>query len=237
MKVLVIGHQGMLARELGPCLASAGFAVVSRGRPEVDITQARSVSARRWPMPNLTSLINAAAYTAVDQAESEPDAAFAVNRDGVATWLQRVGKLAFHCSTCPLIMFSTARLLVPYCEDDRAAPLGVYGRSKWEGEEAVRGCHPEHVIVRTAWLYGRHGHNFVKTMLRLARGARGAPGGRRPVRLPDLEPGPGRGPGDHVSAHRAGQRPCAMGHVSLLWCRSDYLVRFCPSHHRGSQGI
>ena len=114
-------------------------------------------------------LINAAAYTAVDQAESEPDVAFAVNRDGalhLASVCQDVGIPLLHVSTDYVFDGSASR---PYCEDDLAAPLGVYGQSKWEGEEALRGCHPEHVIVRTAWLYGRHGHNFVKTMLRLAR--------------------------------------------------------------------
>jgi dTDP-4-dehydrorhamnose reductase len=168
MKVLVLGYQGMLARELLPCLVRAGFAVVGLGRPEVDITQAASVhQAVADAQPDI--LINAAAYTAVDQAESEPDIAFAVNRDGVAhlaTVCRDVGIPLLHVSTDYIFDGSASR---PYCEDDLAAPLGVYGQSKWEGEEAVRGCHPEHVIVRTAWLYGRHGHNFVKTMLRLAR--------------------------------------------------------------------
>lgn len=164
----MIGHQGMLAQELLPCLAGAGFAVVSRGRPEVDITKASSVrQTLADAQPDI--LINAAAYTAVDQAETEPDMAFAVNRDGVA-------HLAAACrdTGIPLLHVSTDYVFDglasrPYCEEDRIAPLGMYGRSKWEGEEAVRRCHQEHVIVRTAWLYGRHGHNFVKTMLRLAR--------------------------------------------------------------------
>src|SRR5262245_58002853 len=83
MKVLVIGHQGMLARELLPCLAAAGFTAVSRGRPELNLTQAASVRRTLADVkPALT--VNAAAYTAVDQAEVEPEAAFAVNRDGVA---------------------------------------------------------------------------------------------------------------------------------------------------------
>src|SRR5215510_10195801 len=168
MKVLVLGHQGMLARELVPCLVEAGFTVVSRGRPEVDITQPTSIrQALVDAQPDM--LINAAAYTAVDQAETEPEAALAVNRDGVAhlAVLCREGGIPLlHVSTDYVFDGSASR---PYCEDDLAAPLGVYGRSKWEGEEAVRSCHQEHVIVRTAWLYGRHGHNFVKTMLRLAQ--------------------------------------------------------------------
>ena len=168
MKVLVIGHQGMLAQELLPCLAGAGFAVVGRGRPEVDITQATSISQTLADaQPDI--LINAAAYTAVDQAESVPDVAFAVNRDGaahLAAACRDIGIPLLHVSTDYVFDGLASR---PYCEDDCAVPLGMYGRSKWEGEEAVRGSHREHVIVRTAWLYGYHGHNFVKTIIRLAR--------------------------------------------------------------------
>ena len=167
MKVLVLGHQGMLARELVPCLAGAGFTVLSQGRPEVDITQPTSIrQALVTAHPDM--LINAAAYTAVDQAETEPEAALAVNRDGVAhlaVLCQEGGIPLLHVSTDYVFDGSASR---PYCEDDLAVPLGIYGRSKWEGEEAVRRGHQEHVIVRTAWLYGCHGRNFVKTMLRFA---------------------------------------------------------------------
>ena len=168
MKVLVLGSQGMLAQELLPCLANAGFDVIGRGRPEVDITQVASV---RQTLAEIqpTLLVNAAAYTAVDQAELEPDVALAVNRDGVAhlaTVCRDLGIPLLHVSSDYIFDGSASH---PYCEDSPAAPLGVYGRSKWEGEEAVRCGHLEHMIVRTAWLYGRHRHNFVKTMLRLAR--------------------------------------------------------------------
>src|SRR5262249_4751224 len=114
-------------------------------------------------------LINSAAYTAVDRAESEPEAAFAVNRDGVALLARACREMdvpLVHISTDYVFDGTTTR---PYREDDPAIPLGVYGRSKWEGEEALRACHPQHLIVRTAWLYGMHGANFVKTMLRLAQ--------------------------------------------------------------------
>jgi dTDP-4-dehydrorhamnose reductase len=136
--------------------------------PRGFFTQAASVrQALAEVQPDI--LINAAAYTAVDQAEAEPDVAFAVNRDGVAhlaAACRDIGIPLLHVSTDYIFDGSASR---PYCEDDRAAPLGVYGQSKWEGEEAVRCCHSEHVIVRTVWLYGFHGYNFVKTMLRLAR--------------------------------------------------------------------
>jgi dTDP-4-dehydrorhamnose reductase len=168
MKVLVIGYQGMLAHELRPCLTHAGCTVVGRGRPDVDITQATSIR-RTLADVQPDILINAAAYTSVEKAESEPDVVFAVNRDGaghVAAACRDVGVPLIHVSTDYVFDGSASR---PYGEEDRIAPLGMYGQSKWEGEEAVRSCHREHVIVRTAWLYGRHGQSFVKTMLRLAR--------------------------------------------------------------------
>jgi dTDP-4-dehydrorhamnose reductase len=149
-------------------LQRTGWAAVGLGRPELDITQPVSIQrALRHIGPDI--LVNTAAYTAVDQAESEPEAAFAVNRDGAA-------HLAAACKQAhiPLVHISTdyvfdGKATRPYREEDPAAPLGVYGRSKWEGEEAVRTCHRQHLIVRTAWLYGRHGTNFVVTILRLAR--------------------------------------------------------------------
>ena len=168
MKILVVGHRAMLAQELIPCLHHAGFDVVGCGRPELDMTQAASVRAVLEEVrPDV--LINSAAYTAVDRAEAEPEAAFAVNRDGVALLAR-----ACHERDIPLVHLSTDYVFDgtttrPYREDDPTTPLGVYGSSKWEGEEAIRVCHPQHLIVRTAWLYGAHGTNFVKTMLRLAR--------------------------------------------------------------------
>ena len=168
MIILVVGYRSMLAQELLPCLQQAGFVVVGRGRPVLDIIQAASIHAvLQEVQPDIC--INTAAYTAVDRAESDPAGAFAVNRDGVAS-------LAVACRDAgiPLIHLSTDYVFDgtasrPYREEDPAAPLGIYGRSKWEGEEAVRAVHREHLIVRTAWLYGHHGTNFVKTMLRLAR--------------------------------------------------------------------
>ena len=168
MIVLVVGPRSMLAQELLPCLQQAGFTVVGRGRPELDITQAASIrTVFDEVQPDVC--INTAAYTAVDRAESEPAEAFAANRDGVAN-------LAAACrdASVPLLHVSTDYVFDgtasrPYREEDPTAPLGVYGHSKWAGEEALRGLHPEHLIVRTAWLYGHHGSNFVKTMLRLAR--------------------------------------------------------------------
>jgi dTDP-4-dehydrorhamnose reductase len=158
----------MLAQELLPCLSRAGFCAIGRGRPEVDLTRATSIQQTLVEVqPDI--VVNTAAYTAVDRAESEPDLAFAVNRDGPAS-------LAAACRAggIPLIHLSTDFVFAgtatrPYREEALVQPLNRYGQSKWEGEEAVRSRHRKHVIVRTAWLYGYHGSNFVKTILRLAR--------------------------------------------------------------------
>ncbi|MGE3541412.1 MAG: dTDP-4-dehydrorhamnose reductase [Candidatus Tectimicrobiota bacterium] len=167
MRILVTGSRSMLAQELLPCLHRAGFTVIGRARPGLDLTRPASIRAAFQEVQPMLC-INTAAYTAVDRAESEVDAAFAVNRDGVA-------HLAEVCREAgvPLIHLSTDYVFAgtashPYREEDPTAPLGVYGRSKWEGEQAVRATLRDHLIVRTAWLYGYHGSNFVKTMLRLA---------------------------------------------------------------------
>lgn len=168
MKILVTGHGGMLAQALVPALRHAGLIVMGMGRAECDITQAaavRQVLERHRP----DIVINTAAYTAVDQAECEPEKAFAVNRDGVAYLAETCRVLEetlIHVSTDYVFDGQGHR---PYRKDDATAPLGVYGQSKWEGEEAVRARHREHLILRTAWLYGSHGANFVTTMLRLGQ--------------------------------------------------------------------
>lgn len=114
-------------------------------------------------------IINAAAYTNVDKAESEPDIAFAVNRDGP-------DNLAGACANAnlPFIHISTDYVFdgqkkSPYIETDQVSPIGVYGKSKEQGGKRVRFQTKEHIILRTSWLYGVHGNNFVKTMLRLGK--------------------------------------------------------------------
>lgn len=163
-----MGHQGMLAQALKTCFSGSDFTAVTLGRPVLDITQAWSIrQALAEVLPSI--VINAAAYTAVDQAESDWEQAFAVNRDGtahVAAACYEKGIPLIHISTDYVFDGAAER---PYREDDPPGPLGVYGESKWQGEVAIRTRHPEHVIVRTAWIYSQHGHNFLKTMLRLAR--------------------------------------------------------------------
>jgi nucleoside-diphosphate-sugar epimerase len=133
---------------------------------DVDICDARAVTAAVGEHAP-SSIVNAAAYTAVDKAESEQDRAFEVNRDGAAV----VAKAAAQ-SNAPLIQISTDYVFdgpgrVPYTEGDPVNPQGVSARSKEAGERAIRSAHDRHLILRTAWVYGPFGTNFVKTILRL----------------------------------------------------------------------
>src|SRR5437763_799238 len=167
MKLLVLGAAGQVGRELCRLAWPTGTAIASMDRAEIDIADrdaAFASVARERP----EIVINAAAYTAVDRAESEPEAAWAANCTGPAN-------LAAACAQAriPLIHLSTdyvfdGRKAGPYREDDPVNPLGVYGNSKEAGDRALGEALPEHVILRTAWVYSAHGQNFVKTMLRLA---------------------------------------------------------------------
>ncbi|MGE3332615.1 MAG: dTDP-4-dehydrorhamnose reductase [Rhodospirillaceae bacterium] len=164
--ILVTGAGGQVAWELERRAAAAKLSLQALGIEALDITDTKAVHATvSEAAPKV--VINAAAYTAVDKAETEKDLAFAVNRDGP-------GHLAAACAArdIPLVHISTDYVFDgqskdPYREDDATAPLGVYGASKLAGEAAVRAFLDRHIIIRTAWVYGVHGHNFVKTMLRL----------------------------------------------------------------------
>jgi len=165
--VVVIGSGGMLGWEVVESLKSAGLKVAALDIPFIDITKRDSTRSVLGGIGSPGLLINCAAYTAVDKAESEPEAAFAVNRDGpanLADECERLGIPLIHISTDYVFNGKSDR---PYREEDAADPLNVYGRSKWEGEEAVRSRLAGHIIVRTSWLYGSRGQNFVKTMLKL----------------------------------------------------------------------
>ena len=168
MRILVIGAGGQLGWELCNKGVEHGLDILPVDLPDFDITKPSAIK-NTVDQAGASLVINAAAYTAVDQAEKESDLAFKVNRDGPAY-------LASICAEVeiPLIHISTDYVFDgnkknPYLETDPVSPLGVYGRSKAAGEAEVRAGLAEHVILRTAWLYGVHGHNFVKTMLRLGR--------------------------------------------------------------------
>jgi dTDP-4-dehydrorhamnose reductase len=166
--ILLTGANGQLGWEVTRRAAAAGLSCRPLDRAALDITDAGAVR-RTVVEVRPAVVVNAAAYTAVDRAESEEASAFAVNRDGPAY-------LAEACATggSGLLHVSTDYVFdgfkeFPYKEDDPVGPLGVYGASKLAGEEAVRRLCPRHVILRTAWVYGVHGNNFVKTMLRIGR--------------------------------------------------------------------
>lgn len=167
MKLLVLGAGGQVGRELCRLAWPAGYRLAAFDRDGVDIAQREPVfAAVARERPDV--VINAAAYTAVDRAESEPEQAWAGNCTGPA-----VLAAACHAAGIPLVHLSTDYVFDgskpgPYREDDPVSPLGVYGASKEAGDRAVREALARHVILRTAWVYSAHGHNFVKTMLRLA---------------------------------------------------------------------
>lgn len=164
--VLVVGREGQLARGL----AERGQAVdlSFAGRPELDLTDPDSIR-RAVAESDAKVIINAAAFTAVDRAEDEPEAARALNALGpraLAEAARENGARLIHVSTDYVFDGTDDR---PWREGDRTGPASVYGRSKLEGEQAVREALPDHVIVRTAWVYSPFGSNFVKTMLNVAR--------------------------------------------------------------------
>ena len=168
MRILVTGANGQLGWELSRRGGQAGLDIVSLNSAALDITDQTSIR-RTIERHNLNLVINAAAYTGVDQAESEPELAFAVNRDGPAYLASACTELGI-----PLVHISTDYVFDgekegPYKETDPVSPLSIYGKSKAAGETEVRERLDQHVILRTAWLYGVHGHNFVKTMLQLGK--------------------------------------------------------------------
>lgn len=166
-RILVTGANGMLARDLCPMLEDADFEVIETTRNELDVTdelQVRRVISDVKP----DYVIHCAAYTNVDKAEEEPEIAELVN----AKSAEYIAK-ACNSNNAVMIYISTDYVFGgiqtrPYIPDDIATPIGAYGLSKLHGEEAVRKFCPAHYIIRTSWLYGHHGKNFVETMISLA---------------------------------------------------------------------
>ncbi|MEO1554408.1 MAG: dTDP-4-dehydrorhamnose reductase [Pseudomonadota bacterium] len=167
MKILCIGSQGQVARSLSERAHSADIDLYAHGRTILNILDGRSIKANIAEVrPNI--IVNTAAYTAVDLAESEPEQAFALN----AKALEELAKLAAESNT-PVVHLSTDYVFdgaysKAYTEDMDKAPMGVYGETKLAGEIALEQNQPQHIVLRTAWIYGPYGKNFVKTMLRLA---------------------------------------------------------------------
>jgi dTDP-4-dehydrorhamnose reductase len=167
MRMVVTGLQGQVSRALQEIATEAAVEVIPVGRPDLDLFDAMAVRARLEALkPDI--LVSAAAYTAVDQAESEAEAAQALNA-GVPAHLSA----AAAALGIPILHLSTDYVFdgtkpVPYREDDATGPTSSYGRSKLAGERAVAEANPRHVILRTAWVYSHEGKNFLRTMLRLA---------------------------------------------------------------------
>jgi dTDP-4-dehydrorhamnose reductase len=168
MKLLLTGRDGQVATALAARAAlHPGCEVMILARPEFDLGDARACLDRLGTI-DADIMVNAAAYTAVDQAESEPESAMAVNGVGageLAAWAAARG--------LPIIQLSTDYVfdgdkLGAYVETDPVGPVSAYGRSKLEGERRVAAANPDHAILRTAWVFAPGGKNFVRTMLRLA---------------------------------------------------------------------
>jgi dTDP-4-dehydrorhamnose reductase len=167
MRFLLLGGTGQVGQELCALALSKEIEVVAPSRGELDLENpsaiARMIAAQPW-----SAVINAAAYTDVDRAESQEAAAFAVNAEAPSRLAAETG-----CRRIPLIHISTdyvfdGRKGTPYIEQDEVAPLNAYGRSKLAGEHGVRAANAQHVIVRTSWVYSPFRKNFVRTILRLA---------------------------------------------------------------------
>ena len=175
MTILLLGANGQVGHELRRSLAPLGSIVATTrsgelpdgGRCEIADFDRPDTLAELVQRIAPVAVVNAAAYTAVDKAEDEEAAAFRANAEAP-------GILAQACAErgIPFVHYSTDYVFDgqgsrPYREDDPTAPLGVYGASKLAGEDAIRAAGGRHLILRTAWVYGQHGHNFMKTMLRL----------------------------------------------------------------------
>jgi len=162
--ILLTGANGQLGWEISRRAAVEGLPIHATTRAELDITD-REMVLRYVNHLNPKIVVNAAAYTAVDNAEKDAESAYAINCHGTSYLAEVCASLGL-----PLIHISTDYVfdgtkIGSYTEKDSVAPLGVYGASKLAGEDAVRKLCPNHVILRTSWMYGVHGSNFVKTML------------------------------------------------------------------------
>ena len=167
MKILVTGAAGQLGRELVRALAPLGN-VIAYDRRQLDLADADGLRATLRELKPAV-IVNAAAWTAVDKAEAEPAAAAAINAVAPGILAEEAARLdarLVHYSTDYVFDGTKAS---PYTEDDETNPLSAYGRGKRDGEAAIAAAKGRHLILRTSWVYGLHGANFMKTMLRLAK--------------------------------------------------------------------
>lgn len=163
MRVIVIGANGMLGTDLLVAAKAAGFDVSGVDLPEVNLTVPDTLPAH---LPDADWWINCAAYTRVDDAESETEAAYAVNAEGVRHLAEYAAKRAVRLLHISTDYVFDGRSEAPYSEHDRPNPLSVYGASKLAGEKAVQAAGGSYSIVRTQSLFGLHGPNFIKAIVR-----------------------------------------------------------------------
>jgi dTDP-4-dehydrorhamnose reductase len=164
VSLLILGARG----QVGWALRERAAGAIGLDRAACDITDAAAV-ATALTLPSVSAVVNCAAYTAVDRAESERQRAFAINADGAG-----VVAAAAAARGLPILHLSTDYVYAgagqePYREDERMAPVNIYGASKAAGDVAVAAANPRHLLLRVSWVFGVHGGNFVKTMLRLGR--------------------------------------------------------------------
>lgn len=168
MKILITGRSGQLARSLLERGRDSGHQLIALGRPELDLEQPGSAAAAvRLHRPEV--IVSAAAYTAVDRAEDEPERAYRVNGAAPGEFAEAANEVGARVIQISTDYVFDGRKQSPYREADPVCPLNVYGRSKLLGEERVRKAAADHVIVRTSWLYSPWGSNFVRTMMNLAQ--------------------------------------------------------------------
>ena len=168
MRIAITGRHGQVTSSLQERGTAAGHEIIALGRPELDLAEPETVlQALDAARPDI--VVSAAAYTAVDKAEGEPEIAYAINARGAGAVAAAAARLAV-----PIVHLSTdyvfdGLLDRPYVETDPTGPTGVYGASKLAGEQATLAAHPDNAaVLRVAWVYSPFGGNFVKTMLRLA---------------------------------------------------------------------
>jgi dTDP-4-dehydrorhamnose reductase len=168
MRLLLFGGSGQVGQEFRSLALPQDVELVAPNRDQLNLDDSRAI-ARIIGEESWSAVINAAAYTDVDRAESQESSAFAVNAEAPSRLAAETG-----CRGIPLIHISTdyvfdGRKGAPYVEGDTVAPINVYGRTKLAGEHAVRAANPQHIIMRTSWVYSPFRENFVKTILRLAK--------------------------------------------------------------------
>jgi len=171
MKILLLGKNGQVGWELQRSLAPLGGVLALDSKSSDYCGDLSDLSGLAETVQRFAPdvIVNAAAYTAVDKAESEPEQAMRVNAEAVAVLAseaKKLGSLLVHYSTDYVFAGDGQQ---PWCEDDSVAPLNLYGASKLVGEQAIQASGCQHVILRTSWVYAARGNNFAKTMLRLAR--------------------------------------------------------------------